>query len=197
MTVFVPNARIVDLAQAMAGVYGSEHLEEHALYRIPMVPFFFTKLAFTGVGIAKAMVDEFVELAARRGILYTPYEKQSEAPIAHLQVGEATAKIEAAELLLRKCVQVLEQAAIDGSAVSLPVRTELRRNTGFANKLTMEAVDMLAGAAGASFAFEGHPLNRLWRDARVASLHAGINPTWAFELYGRVRFGLDPGSPMV
>lgn len=195
--ILVPNARIIDLSQAMAGSYASEHLEDHALYRMPLVPFFFTKLAFTGVGIAKAVLDEFVELAARRGVTYTPYEKQNESTAAHLLVGEASAKIECAELLLRKCVQNLEAAAVNGLPVPLQMRTEIRRDAGYANKLTIEAVDMLVNAAGASFALAGHPLNRLWRDARVASLHAGINPSWAFELYGRVRFGLDPGTPMV
>jgi alkylation response protein AidB-like acyl-CoA dehydrogenase len=195
--VFVPNARVVDFSAIMAGSYASAHLEGHALYRMPLVPFFFTKLGFTGLGLAKAMADGFVELSGRRGIPHSQYGKQSEAAVTHLQIGEATAKIECAELLLRKCVRDLEQSSVDASPLSLSMRAELRRNASFANKLNREAIDILANASGASFAFADHPLNRLWRDARVASLHFGINPESGFELYGRVRLGLDPGTPMV
>jgi 3-hydroxy-9,10-secoandrosta-1,3,5(10)-triene-9,17-dione monooxygenase len=194
--VFVPNARLVNVATALGGTFASAHLESHALYRMPLIPFIFTKLAFTGLGIAKAFVDEFAELSPRRGILHTRYGKQSEAAVTHLQVGEATAKIECAELLLRKCVKDLEDAAVDAVPLSLPVRAATRRNAAYASQLTRETVEMLANASGGSFAFAGHPLNRLWRDAHVASLHAGLNPASALELYGRVRLGLDPETHM-
>jgi 3-hydroxy-9,10-secoandrosta-1,3,5(10)-triene-9,17-dione monooxygenase len=193
---FVPNSRIVDFATVMAGDYPSAHLESHALYRMPLVPFFFTKLSFIGLGVAKAVVDEFTESSGRRGILHTQYEKQSEAAVTHLQLGEASAKIECADLLLRKCVQDMDDAAVNGVSLSLPARATIRRNSSYANQLAREAIDLLVNASGASLAFTSHPLNRLWRDARVASLHAGISPTAALELYGRVRLGLDPATLM-
>lgn len=195
--IFVPNSMLYDIPAAMSGTLVSPKLENHALYRVPMVSLFATKLAFTALGIAKAIVDDFAESSMRRGITFTQYAKQSEAAVTHLQIGEATAKIECAELLLRKSLQELEQASFEEMPPSLYTRATVRRNAGYANQLIREAVEMLVNAAGSSFATADHPLNRLWRDARVASLHAGITPASSLELYGRVRLGLDPGTPMV
>jgi hypothetical protein len=33
--------------------------------------------------------------------------------------------------------------------------------------------------------------NRIWRDARVAGLHATLVPSTVYELYGRLMCGLD------
>ncbi|WJH41414.1 acyl-CoA dehydrogenase family protein [Aliirhizobium terrae] len=194
---FVPNARLVNFSEIMAGEYAYLHLESHALYRLALLPFFSTKLSFVSLGIAKAVMDEFAESSMRRGIIHTQYDKQSEAAVTHLQIGEASAKIECAELLLRKCVQDMDHAALNGAALSLITRATIRRDASYANQLAREAIEILVNASGASSAFASHPLNRLWRDARVASLHAGINPAAALELYGRVHLGLDPGTHML
>jgi hypothetical protein len=73
-------------------------------------------------------------------------------------------------------------------------QARIRRDTGFASRLIWEGIDLLAGACGGSFANVAHPLNRIWHDARVASLHASLVPSTVFELYGRMMCGLDPWS---
>jgi 3-hydroxy-9,10-secoandrosta-1,3,5(10)-triene-9,17-dione monooxygenase len=70
-------------------------------------------------------------------------------------------------------------------------QARIRRDTGFASRLIWEGVDILAGASGGSFAGVAHPLNRIWRDARVAGLHATLVPSTVYELYGRLMCGLD------
>ena len=71
------------------------------------------------------------------------------------------------------------------------LQARIRRDTGFASRLIWEGIDILAGASGGSFASVSHPLNRIWHDARVASLHATLVPSTVFELYGRMICGLD------
>lgn len=195
--VFIPNERVLEFSKIATGSYGSEHLEGKALYRFPLIPMASTNLAFTALGIAKATLAGFTEIATKRGIAHTHYRKQSEAAVTHLQVGEASAKIDCADLLLRANIRNLDEVSGHGAPMPLLMRAEIRRNASYANKLLGEAVDMLVGASGSSLARAGHPLNQLWRDARVAGQHPGINSGSAFELYGRVLFGMDPMTPMV
>lgn len=195
--VFVPVERTLDFATILRGEYGSAHLDDKALYRMPMIPLFATTLGFTGLGIAMAVVEEFIGMATRRGIVYTQYGRQSDAAVTHLQTAEVKAKIECAELLLRKNVATIEGGSQRMATMPLHMRAEIRRNAAYANKLLGEAVDIIITASGGSFTFVDHPLNRLWRDARVAGMHAGLNTASGLELYGRVLFGLDPLTPMV
>jgi 3-hydroxy-9,10-secoandrosta-1,3,5(10)-triene-9,17-dione monooxygenase len=195
--VFIPDERALDFSKLVAGDYGSAHLEGKALYRHSMIPVFSTNLAFSGLGIAKAVLDGFIEKATHRGIAHTQYRKQSEAAVTHLQVGEASAKIDCADLLLRANIRNIGEISVSGSDMPLVMRTEIRRNASYANKLLGEAVDMLVGASGGTIAYTDHPLNRLWRDARAAGMHPGLNAASGLELHGRVLFGLDPMTPMV
>jgi 3-hydroxy-9,10-secoandrosta-1,3,5(10)-triene-9,17-dione monooxygenase len=81
--------------------------------------------------------------------------------------------------------------------MELNLRARIRLDTGFAIHLCYEAVDLLANAAGGSFAMENSPLNRIWRDLRTVSLNAFACPTTNLELYGRIMCGLEPNTVLV
>jgi 3-hydroxy-9,10-secoandrosta-1,3,5(10)-triene-9,17-dione monooxygenase len=194
---FVPNERIALLSKTRQEDYASTHLRDVPLYRLALVPFFATNLVFPALGIAKAALELFLEKAPHRGIPYTWYEKQDEAAITHLQAGEASAKIDAAELMLRRSVDVLEASAASGTRMALEQRARIRRDAGAASQLIWEAMDLLAGASGGSFAYTKNPMNRLWRDGRVAGMHGGINASTNMELFGRILCQKEPNSPML
>jgi len=76
---------------------------------------------------------------------YTSHEKQDEAAITHLQVGEASAKIDAAELMLRRSVDEIEASAASSTRMTVERHGRIRRDAGAASRLIWEAVDLLAG----------------------------------------------------
>ncbi len=195
--VFVPNERIALLSKTLQEDYASTHLRDEPLYRLALIPFLATKLVFPALGIAKAALELFLEKAPHRGIAYTWYEKQDEAAITHLQAGEASAKIDAAELMLRRSVDVLEASAASGTRMALEQRARIRRDAGVASQLIWEAMDLLAGASGGSFAYTKNPMNRLWRDARVAGMHGGLNASANLELFGRILCKKEPNIPLL
>jgi 3-hydroxy-9,10-secoandrosta-1,3,5(10)-triene-9,17-dione monooxygenase len=195
--IFVPNERIALLSKTLLEDYASTHLRDEPLYRLALVPFLATKLVFPGLGITKAALELFLEKAPHRGIAYTWYEKQDEAAITHLQAGEASAKIDAAELMLRRSVDVLEASAASGTRMALEQRARIRRDAGTASQLIWEAVDLLAGASGGSFAYAKNPMNRLWRDVRVAGMHGGLNASANMELFGRILCKKEPNTPLL
>jgi alkylation response protein AidB-like acyl-CoA dehydrogenase len=63
-------------------------------------------------------------------------------------------------------------------------------------KLAVQAVDLVADAAGMNSALTSCPIERCWRDVHTASQHVLMN-TARFEVIGRVLFGLDPASPVI
>ncbi|WP_420992965.1 acyl-CoA dehydrogenase family protein [Cupriavidus sp. 30B13] len=195
--VFVPDERIAALSAAIEGQYASAHLGGEALYRTAFVPFLAIILVFPAMGIARAALELFLQKLPGRPIQYTWYEKQAEAAVTHLQVGEASAKIDAAQLVIARCVDELDASAARGEYMDVETRARIRRDTGYAGKLIWEAVDILATASGGSLAGSRNPFNRIWRDARIANLHGIVCPTTNLELFGRILCGQVPNTPLV
>lgn len=195
--VFVPDERIALFSKTLQESYTSTLLRNGPLYRMPLIPFLATNLVFPALGMAKAARELFAANAPHRGIAFTWYQKQDEAAITHLQAGEASAKIDAAELILRRSVDDLEASSINNTRMTREVRARIWRDAGAASRLIWEAVDLLTGASGSSFAYAGNSMNRLWRDIRVAGLHGGICTSTAMEVFGRILFGKTPNTPFL
>ncbi|GAB2875681.1 acyl-CoA dehydrogenase family protein [Paraburkholderia jirisanensis] len=195
--VFVPDERISSMSRNLQDDYAGIHLRGEAMYRMPMVPAFATRLVCPMLGMAKAAVELFMETIGTRGIAFTTYEKQDEATVTHLQVGEATAKIDAAESIIRNSIRLLDENAASGKRMSVQQRARLWRDAGLASKLIWEAVDMLASASGTAFINRNAPMSRIWHDVRVAYMHGGLYANTFFELYGRVSAGKGPNTLML
>ena len=195
--VFVPNERIASLGKALREDYACTHLRGEPLYNMAMLPLFATNLVFPALGMGKAALELFIEGAAKRGIAYTFYEKQDQAAVTHLQLGEASSKIDAAELILRRSLDAIETCAASGVSMVREQRARIWRDAGFASQLIWEAVNLLAGASGSSLADIGNPMSRLWLDLRVASLHGGICTSATMEFFGRILSGNEPNTPLL
>src|SRR5208282_3480681 len=192
--IFVPDLRISRPDSAQFGSYKSTQLEDEWLYRAAFVPLGQIIIAFPALGAGLGALDIFLSQLPQRGIAYSPYTKQGESPVTHLQLGEASAKIDAARVIIASAADEIEREAKARRAMDQMTQARIRRDAGFASRLIWEGIDILAGASGGSFAAVSHPLNRIWRDARVAGLHATLVPSTVFELYGRMMCGLGPWS---
>jgi 3-hydroxy-9,10-secoandrosta-1,3,5(10)-triene-9,17-dione monooxygenase len=189
--VFVPDIRMVRADSAQLGKYKSTQLDYEWLYRASFIALGQIIIAFPALGAGLGALDVFMEQLPRRAIAYSPYMKQREAAVTHLQLGEASAKIDAARTIIAVAADDIERFAKAGEPLDQMMQARIRRDTGFASRLIWEGVDILAGASGGSFASVTHPLNRIWRDARVAGLHATLVPSTVYELYGRLLCGID------
>jgi alkylation response protein AidB-like acyl-CoA dehydrogenase len=188
---FVPDIRIVRADSAQFGKYKSTQLDHEWLYRASFTALGQIIIVFPALGAGLGALDAFMEQLPRRAIAYSPYPKQREAAVTHLQLGEASAKIDAARMIIATAADHVEHYAKAGKQMDQMTQARIRRDTGFGSRLIWEGIDILAGASGGSFASVAHPLNRIWRDARVAGLHATLVPSTVYELYGRMMCGLD------
>jgi alkylation response protein AidB-like acyl-CoA dehydrogenase len=137
-------------------------------------------------------MEAFVERLPGRGITYTTYTNKAEAPVTHLQVGEASLTIDSADAHVRLATALLDRPA--ERPLSMPARVKARAHIACATGLARDAVDILFYASGASSIQEQMPIQRFQRDIQALSNHAIMHPQTAYELYGRVLCGLQPNT---
>jgi hypothetical protein len=148
----------------------------------------------TPLGIAQGALEAFAERLPGRPITYTDYLVQSEAPITHLQIGEATLKTDSADAHARIAARALD--APPRERFTMQERVKMRAHVGYATGLAREAVETLFTGSGASAIQRSVPIQRFQRDIQGLANHAVLAPHTNIELYGRVLCGLPPNSPL-
>ncbi|MFD4596941.1 acyl-CoA dehydrogenase family protein [Streptomyces sp. NPDC058464] len=195
--VHVPARRVLPIGPLLAGTFPSQRNSADPFYRMPVLLLFCAWTAANALGLARAALAEFGESIHRRGITYTFYERQHEAPVTHLQFAEASMKISSAELLAADFVALIESKAAGGEPYTTQERARIRAQCGYLVRMCKEAADLIGSASGASSLHREVPVQRIVRDLNALSLHSFVNPTANLELYGRVLSGLDAGTPFL
>ncbi|GIH66844.1 acyl-CoA dehydrogenase family protein [Microbispora siamensis] len=192
--VFVPAERILPLPAVLTGQYASRLNAGSPIYRAPLLPVASASSVGTVLGLAKAAREAFFARLPQRKITYTDYASQAEAPLTHLQVADATMKIDEAEFHAHRLTALVDGKGESGEQWSLEERVRARADMGAVVRLAKEAVDILAGASGGSSIYTDVPIQRIARDVSSVSLHALMHPNTNAELYGRVLCGLEPNT---
>ena len=192
--VFVPAQRVLSVMPLLAGQPASQMNAEAPIYRSPRVPTIAAAASGTPLGLAKAAMTNFFQRLPGRGIAYTTYTKQAEAPITHMQVAEAAMKIDEAEFHAFRAAILVDSKAESGEAWTLEERARVRMDAGMTARLAKEAIDILNTASGGSSIYSSVPIQRIERDIQAANLQGMIHPNTNLELYGRIRCGLEPNT---
>ncbi|OLB00496.1 MAG: hypothetical protein AUH77_14760 [Candidatus Rokubacteria bacterium 13_1_40CM_4_69_39] len=179
--VFVPADRTVLSATAPL-------LEARPLYQIPRTLLFASGDAAVAVGMARACLDAFFELAgvktprAMAGLL-------RDQPMVQADVGHAEADLRAGRALLTETVRDVWAEVSATNTISLDQRAALRLATTHAIRLAVKVVDAAYNAAGATAVYESHLLQRHFQDIHVISQHLQGRLSH-YELVGRHWLGL-------
>ncbi len=195
--VFVPRYRAQPTPHMVGGVYPAErHNAGNRYFNLPLAAVLAINAGGTPIGIARGAMDVFMARLPGRGITYTFWENQSEAPITHLQVGEAALLTDSAHDHIKRACATLDSPA-DGVATSPRERAEGRSRVGYATGLARRAVDILFEASGASSIQQHVHIQRFQRDMQSLANHAIMHGPTHIEMWGRVLCGLEPQSLLV
>ncbi|WP_326821775.1 acyl-CoA dehydrogenase family protein [Streptosporangium sp. NBC_01639] len=192
--VFIPQERVLPLPTVLQGRTASKRNAESAIYRVPLLPTAAASSVGPVLGLARAASETFLKRLPNRKITYTGYDNQRDAPITHLQVADASQKIDQAEFHAHRLATLVDTKAVEGSDWKLEERARARADLGTVVRLAKEAVDILAAASGGSSIYLDVPIQRIARDVQAVSTHALLNPNTNAELYGRVLCGLEPNT---
>jgi 3-hydroxy-9,10-secoandrosta-1,3,5(10)-triene-9,17-dione monooxygenase len=113
-------------------------------------------------------------------------------PQVQARIGWASATIESARALLVASLRAAEAKLRAGEALSVDERIVIRRNQAFAARQSVLVVNELFAREGTAAAAASAPLQRFWRDANVAALHASLDWDGVSAMYGQQQLGVEP-----
>lgn len=192
--VFVPDYRTIPVEQLMTGTYpGRELYPEYPYYKLPMGPMLNTMLLSSCIGTARGLIELFEERALTRIDGHTG-EPAYQRPGTQMRFAEATAKVDAAMLILRRVLHDFLEYGTAGAGLPLEVRARIRRDIVWAAKIAIEAGNTLLEQGDASGQYDHQLVQRWGRDLHMAGLQMALTPDEPMMSYARVRWGLEPSS---
>jgi alkylation response protein AidB-like acyl-CoA dehydrogenase len=194
---FVPDHRTVPFADIVEGRYRQSSFSGDPYYQQPFVPIMCAVSAGTAIGLARKALRLFRERITRRGITYSTYSNQAEAPITHLQLAEATVKLDQAQFHARRAATTVDEHIEANLPWDIETRVRCRIDVATSIKVAREACEIIEHASGANATRAEDPLAAILRDIRTISVHAFLLHSTSAELYGRVLAGMEPGVPFV
>jgi alkylation response protein AidB-like acyl-CoA dehydrogenase len=147
-----------------------------------------------GLGVARAAIDEFVDLAGVK-VPRSSSDLLRDRVMVQAQVGEAEALLRAGRALLFDVVGEMWQTVVAGGAVTERQRSDLRMAMTHAAQSAARATHMVCVAAGTTSIFAKSPLERYARDAEVVTRHNQLQYV-NYEAVGRTALGLPSNSPL-
>jgi len=187
--IFIPDHRILSVPQAIDGKYPTE-MRDEAFYRSAFVAFLSIILVGPILGLGRAALEFVRQKAGSRTIAYTFFEKQTASVAFQLQLADAAMMIDTAHFHAYRAADDVDGAAARAIYPDLLTRARVRADTGYTVEKITQAIDKLLFAHGSAGFAEASPLQRIWRDAAVASRHAVVLPAVGYELYGKALLGV-------
>jgi len=187
--VFVADSMTLAISDLDGGPTPGSVVNPNALYALPVFSLFPYVLSGVALGNAQACLDDYVGIARHRASTYNR-AKIGDLQSTQIKIAEASAKIDAARLIMRStCIGAMADAR-RGDVPDMAVKTRLRRDGAYSVNLCTEAVSLLFAASGARGLTTTGALQRQFRDAHAINSHLAFNFDAAGTNYGRVALGL-------
>jgi 3-hydroxy-9,10-secoandrosta-1,3,5(10)-triene-9,17-dione monooxygenase len=192
--VFVPNHRILGLADMIQGTTPGSRVHDSKLYKASVwaiIPF---TISSPANGMARGALDGFLDdMRVREGSYdHSPLSKK---PGMQLTVAEASAMIDAAELLYRRSFRDTIDKVMAGETLTLEHRARSRRDQGYAVLQARLAAEKLFTATAGRGLYEGHRVQRAYADVHALSGHIVAGWEMPAYSYGQVALGGPPSDP--
>ena len=147
-----------------------------------------------GLGVARAAIDEFVELAQVK-VPRSSSELLRDRAIVQARIGEAEAVLRSGRALLFDVVEDMWETVLAARPITERQRADLRLAMTHAAQSAGTATHMVCEAAGTTSIFTKSPLERFARDAEVVTRHNQLQYV-NYEAVGRTVLGLESNSPL-
>ncbi len=143
------------------------------------------------VGMAEYALELFLEGIGKKAIAYSPYSRQQDAPVTHLNVGYAQMQIKAARCVADAALNDLDRLYETGEDVSPAETVRYHADTAYVWDTCATAIEALFKASGASGISKKQLLQLVARNCRAGSMHAAHNIQTCMENYGRQLCGVQ------
>ena len=163
--------------------------ERGPLYAFTMQGLYAVGVASVALGIARAMLDEFIGLALRK----TPRAlgRLADNAVVQADVARAEARLGAARAYLLETLASIYAHADDVDPIDIADRARVRLACTNAIHGAIEVADFTYKAAGVDAIFPGSPFERRFRDIHTLSQQIQSRSAH-FEAVGQVLLGMPP-----
>ena len=119
------------------------------------------------VGMAEHALEVFLEGIGKKPIAYSPYNRQQDAPVTHLNVGYVQMQIKAARCVAEAALDDLDRLHETGGDVTPADTVRYHADTAYVWDTCATATETLFKASGASGISKKQPLQLIARNCRA------------------------------
>src|SRR6516162_5063797 len=163
--------------------------EAGPLYAFPQQTLYSVGIASVGLGIARGMLDTFVELALRKTPRGTG--RLADNAVIQAEVARAEARLGAARVYLLDSVTEIDRRAGPAAPIDVMDRARARLAGSHAISSAVAVADWTYKAAGVDAIFPGSPFERRFRDIHTLSQQIQSRDAH-YETVGQVLLGSPP-----
>tara|TARA_R110000772_G_scaffold73034_12_gene159052 strand:+ start:177 stop:1337 length:1161 start_codon:yes stop_codon:yes gene_type:complete len=172
--VFVPASRV-------ANMMGQSNLSS-PVHRLPFPMVTTGQHTAISTGGAMAALADLGKLARNKRPAFKPDQKLIDDPVFSYRFGELLARLDS----LRSYADALMEDTLELAQSNDPVTPgDIARARSMCAKVSLDCVDLVNEAmalGGSTIVYASHPMQRRWRDVRVAAQHAAASTDSYSEL---------------
>jgi len=189
--VFVPDHRIVSLADLSNGTSPGSHIHASPLYRVAAWSVFPFTISSGAAGVAQGAYDVFVDEMKVRETAYD-HAPMSKKPGVAIRISEAGALIDAAGLLYNRSLHETMDRIYAGEDLSVEFRVRNRRDQAYSIQMARNAAELLFKAQGGKGLHDSNHVGRAFRDLEAIQAHIVGNWDMPALNFGTVVLGGQP-----
>lgn len=171
-------------------IRGGEPTIDEPLYRYPTIAYAAQVLGVVNLGIARAAIDEIIEMAGGR-VAITGAPKLADRSYVRIEVAKAEAMLRSVRGFLYDTTDDVWQSILAGNPVTPEQVAMLRLTAVEVARVGNQVVQNMFGLAGTTAIYDNHPLQRYLRDAAVVKQHAFLGEG-IYDGAGAVTLGVPP-----
>ncbi len=194
--VFVPDERIVTAVQVVTNTTPGVGVHDTPIYRAPGFSVFIFAFPSVAIGIVRGAYEAMKADLQGRAARHDPMFELGR-PGIQVHLAEASAMIDASELLLDRAIGETFRQAHEEGTVSMPLRIRNRRDTVYLVINARRAAEILMSMAGGRGIQIGGRVQRALRDIYAVSMHPTLNWDVQSLSYGAVELGGQPTDPVL
>jgi 3-hydroxy-9,10-secoandrosta-1,3,5(10)-triene-9,17-dione monooxygenase len=193
---FVPERRTISAWTFNGKPHAGSAVNPTPLFRLPLFSLGPYVLSGVMLGCAQGAYDSVVGAARKRNATTTGQPVNAN-PTVQIKVAEASARIDNAEVIMRRACEHAMAVARAGREPEHGDKVRYRRDAFFSIRLCLEAVDILMGIAGSGGLYTTGSMQRLFRDAHAANAHAMFSPDIQGAIFGQHELGTAGPPPLM
>jgi alkylation response protein AidB-like acyl-CoA dehydrogenase len=191
---FVPGHMIVSIKDLMGGNFAGRSTNPGVIFRPPVYMTFGILLTSAVVGMAEAMVTEYLA-HARKSITLMSGKESGTFQAQQIKLGEASAALNAAQAIVRADAREIEAMAAADQLPDEITRSKYRSNAAYASQMAYQAAHKIFDLAGARAVYSNSEIGRIFLDIIVATRHVTQNLDINATDHGRALFNLPLLNP--